>query len=141
MKKTVYTLFPGITSKCSKLLKNKTHESEAMFTWDRSQMDPTLSWNGPSTSFPGPFPYPQAREKALGTRLFTPHRSLIKVRPHGTRVCYGSVLNRSKKSSCFYQLNMRRIHVKAFKMAPKKAKSIEEEIKPSAGRTMNYLFS
>ena len=28
-------------------------------------------------------------------------------------------LNRSKKSSCFYQLSMRRIHVVAFKMAPK----------------------
>ena len=39
---------------------------------------------------------------------------------HTGPVCYGSVLNRSKKSSCFYQLSMRRIHVVAFKMAPKK---------------------
>ena len=38
---------------------------------------------------------------------------------HTGPVCYGSVLNRSKKSSCFYQLSMRRIHVVAFKMAPK----------------------
>ena len=38
---------------------------------------------------------------------------------HTGSVCYGSVLNRSKKSSCFYQLSMRRIHVVAFKMAPK----------------------
>ena len=36
------------------------------------------------------------------------------------------VRNRSTKSRCFYQLSMRRIHVVAFKMAPKKAKSIEE---------------
>ena len=39
---------------------------------------------------------------------------------HTGPVCYGSVLNRSKKSSCFYQLSMRRIRVVAFKMAPKK---------------------
>ena len=39
---------------------------------------------------------------------------------HTGPVCYGSVLNRSKKNSCFYQLSMRRIHVVAFKMAPKK---------------------
>ena len=45
---------------------------------------------------------------------------------HTGPFCYGSVLNRSKKSSIFYQLSMRRIHVGAFKMAPKKAKSIEE---------------
>ena len=45
---------------------------------------------------------------------------------HTGPVCCGSVLNRSKKSSCFYQLSMRRIHVEAFKMAPKKTKSIEE---------------
>ena len=38
---------------------------------------------------------------------------------HTGPVCYRSVLNRSKKSSCFYQLSMRRIHVVAFKMAPK----------------------
>ena len=38
---------------------------------------------------------------------------------HTGPVCYCSVLNRSKKSSCFYQLSMRRIHVVAFKMAPK----------------------
>ena len=34
---------------------------------------------------------------------------------HTGPVCYCSVLNRSKKSSCFYQLSMRRIHVVAFK--------------------------
>ena len=45
---------------------------------------------------------------------------------HTGPVCYGSVLNRSKKSSCFYQLSMHRIHVETFKMAPKKAESIEE---------------
>ena len=38
---------------------------------------------------------------------------------HTGPVCYCSVLNRSKNSSCFYQLSMRRIHVVAFKMAPK----------------------
>ena len=38
---------------------------------------------------------------------------------HTGPVCYGSVLNRSKKSSCFYQLSMRRIHVVVFKMTPK----------------------
>ena len=42
------------------------------------------------------------------------------------QVCYGLVLNRSKNSSCFYQLSMRRIHVEVFKMAPRKSKSIEE---------------
>ena len=29
---------------------------------------------------------------------------------HTGPVCYGSVLNRSKKSSCFYQLSMRRLY-------------------------------
>ena len=38
---------------------------------------------------------------------------------HMGPVCCCLVLNRSKKSSCFYQLSMRRIHVVAFKMAPK----------------------
>ena len=38
---------------------------------------------------------------------------------HTGPICYCSVLNRSKKSSRFYQLSMRRIHVVAFKMAPK----------------------
>ena len=37
---------------------------------------------------------------------------------HMGPVCYGSVLNWSKKSSCFYQLSMRRIQVEAFKMTP-----------------------
>ena len=62
---------------------------------------------------------------------------------HTGPVCYGSVLNQRKKSSCFYQLRMCRIHVEAFKIAPKKAKSIEEGDKNSkaAGRTMNYPFS
>ena len=50
---------------------------------------------------------------------------LVNVRPHGPG-CYGSVLNRSKKSSCFYQMSKRKIYVEAFKMAPKKAKSIEK---------------
>ena len=45
---------------------------------------------------------------------------------HTGPVFYGSVLNRSKKSSCFYQLSMHRIHVEAFTMALEKAKSIEE---------------
>ena len=40
---------------------------------------------------------------------------------HTGPVCYGSVLNRSKKSSCFYQLSMRKIHVEAFKMVLKKS--------------------
>ena len=62
---------------------------------------------------------------------------------HTGPVCYGSVLNRSKKSSFFYQLNMRRILFEAFKMAPKKAKSIKEGNKTfkEAERTMNYPFS
>ena len=69
-------------------------------------MDPTLSWNGPF--------------------LFTRHRSAYQRQATRDPSVYGSVLNRSKKSSCFYQLSTRRIHVEAFKMAPKKAKSIEE---------------
>ena len=61
---------------------------------------------------------------------------------HTGLVCYCSVLDQSKKRSCFYQLSMRTIHVKAFKMALKKAKSIEEGlIKLSAVPTMNYPFS
>ena len=75
---------------------------KAMFTRDRSQMDPTLSWNGP-------FLFTRYRSASLSTSV------------HTGPVCYGSVLNRSKKSSCFYQLNMRRIHAEAFKMAPKKS--------------------
>ena len=39
---------------------------------------------------------------------------------HTGPVCYGLVLHRSKKSSCFYQLSMHRIHIVAFKMVPKK---------------------
>ena len=80
---------------------------KAMFTRDRSQMDPTLSWNGPF--------------------LFTRHRSSYQRQATCTGpASHSSVLNRSKKSSCFYQLSMSRIHVEAFKMAPKKAKSIGE---------------
>ena len=74
-----------------------------MFTRDRFQLDPVLSWNGPF--------------------LFTRHRSAYQRQATRDR----SVMVRSKKSSCFmYQLSMRIIHVEAFKMAPKKAKSIEE---------------
>ena len=76
-------------------------QSQAVFTRDRSQMDPTLSWNGP-------FLFTWYRSAGLSTSVYT------------GPVCYGSVLNRSKKSSCFYQLSMRRIYVVAFKMAPKK---------------------
>ena len=77
-----------------------------MFTRDRSQMDPTLSWNGPF--------------------LFTRHRSAYQRQVTRNVSTMRSLLNRSKKSSCFYQLSTRRIHVEAFKIAPKKAKSIEE---------------
>ena len=75
-------------------------------------MDPTLFWNGPFSVHTAPF------------RLSTSG--------HTGPVCYGSVLNRSKKSSCLYQLSMRRIHVEAFKRAPKKAKSMEEGDKASS---------
>ena len=47
---------------------------------------------------------------------------------HTGPVCYGSILNRNRKSSCFYQLSMRRAHVEVFKMAPKKAKSTDDEL-------------
>ena len=86
-------------------------------------MDPTLSWKGPF--------------------LFTRHRSAYQRQATRDRSLYGSVLNQRKKSSWFYQLSMCRIHVEAFKMAPKKVKSIKEENKTfkEAGRTMNYPFS
>ena len=49
-----------------------------MFTRDQSQMDPTLSWNGPFHT--------------------VPFRLSMSV--HTGPVCYGSALNQSKKSSC-----------------------------------------
>ena len=118
-------------------------------------MDPTLSWgpflespgnlSGP-VKFPGKLPDkltgPEItgtfEKRAPGTDHFCSHGTvpLINVRPHGTGLLWFG-----KKSNCFYQLSKRRIHVEAFKMAPKKAKSIRKEIKPSAGRTLNYPFS
>ena len=78
-----------------------------------------------------------------GTEHFCSHGTVpLATSGHTAPVCYGSVLNRSKKSSCLYQLSMRRIHVEAFKMAPK-VKSIEEGDKTfkAARRTMIYPVS
>ena len=57
-------------------------------------------------------PYP-------GTDHFCSHGTVLLINVYTGPVCYCSVLNRSKKSSCFYQLSIGRIHVVAFKMAPK----------------------
>ena len=71
--------------------------TEAMFTRDPNGSDPILE----RTISVHTVPF------RLSTSVYT------------GPVWYCSVLNRSKKSSCFYQLSMRRTHVVAFKMAPK----------------------
>ena len=67
-------------------------------------------------------PVPNGSDPIL-ERTISVHTAPFRISTSGYTgpVCYGSVLNRSKKSSCFYQLSMRRKHVEAFKMAPKKA--------------------